>query len=544
MYSSKSLLKESSLKQWLPISIVMGLAIILRLYQLNTESVLYDEMLSIRDTENFYFSFPYIRPLYFMILKFWMQFGSSDAWLRSISVIFGTGAIWLTYRLGCRVVGQATGVIAALMMALSPLFINHSQEIRMYGLIKFLSVGGTLALCHFLERPSFVSLGIWTVARIGLLLSNANNVLILLPDTILLAWQYRKQWRWLLISAMSMGLICLAFLPVVIALTSGGSYDNYMESTVAEYSKPGLILVLGELTQMTVYWPMRHLLNSNKVILENNQLSDDSLLSNLLSTQTLSLLFYAGFTLVLIAVMGMAIFSLIADQKRSEKLRWVAAWAILPTACTLILSYISNPIWKPRYLLFVDPYFLILLATGFMVIWHWRRFLALFIAIAYFIAVSGGLNSYYTTLYRTDWKGAIASITINEQPNDAIMVYAPPLGYNYAFKRYYQGSLPVYRVGPRDQIPRFEADQQAFRVQVGEGESSPTPNRLWLLCWSYCKQTREMDQLTQILLGESFEVKDSQMFKSLESSLVGVDLRTPTSDQVTSTQGDHSRDIS
>ncbi|MDY7020802.1 MAG: glycosyltransferase family 39 protein [Cyanobacteriota bacterium] len=544
MYSSKSLVKESSLKQWLPIAIVMGLAIILRLYQLGTESVLYDEMLSIRDAENFQFTFPYIRPLYFMLLKFWMQFGSSDVWFRSISLIFGTGAIWLTYRLGCRVVGQSTGVIAALIMALSPLFINHSQEIRMYGLIKFLSVGGTLALCHFLERPSFLSLGIWTVARIGLLLSNANNVLILLPDTILLAWQYRKQWRWLLISAMSMGLICLAFLPVAIALTTGGSFGNYMESTAAEYSKPGLILILGELTQMTVYWPMRHLLKSNQVVLANNQLSDDSLLSNLLSTQTLSLLFYAGFTLVLIAVMGIALFSLIADRRRSEKLRWVAIWAILPTICSLIISYTSDPIWKPRYLLFVDPYFLILLATGFIVVWHWRRALALFIAIAYFIAVSGGLNAYYTTLYRTDWKGAIAEIMINEQPNDAIMVYAPPLGYNYAFKRYYQGSLPVYRVGPRDQIPRFKADQQAFRVQSGESESSSTPNRLWLLCWSYCQQSREMDQLTQILLGESFEVKDSKTADGMESDVVRVDLRTPTSDQVTSIQHDHSRDIS
>ncbi len=525
MYNSKYLLKDSSIRQWLPISLVMLLAIILRLVQLDTESVLYDEMLSIRDTENFQLSFPYNRPLFYMLLNFWMRFGTSDAWLRSMSVLFAVGAIWLTYRLGCRVVGEATGIIAALMMAVSPLFLNHSQEIRMYGLIMFLSVAGTLALCHFLERPTYTTLGLWMLARIGLLLSNANNVLILLPDTILLAWQYRKQLHWFVVSAISMMLVCLAFFPVVLSMTTGGAFDDYMETTVADYSKPGVLLVTGELTQMTVYWPMRHLLKSNEIVLENNELGDSNLLSNIFSTQTFSLLFYAGFTLVLLAVLGVALFSLFADRQRSEKLRWVAAWAILPTVCTLIISYISNPIWKPRYLLFVDPYFLILLATGFVIIWHWRRLLGIVIAVAYLVAVSGGLSAYYGTLYRTDWKGAVQMITDNEQPNDVILVFSPPLGYNYAFKRYYRGSLPVYNVGHKNQIPRFEADRSSFRVQ-GEGESPQTPDRLWLFCWSHCKQTAEMDQMSRVFLGESFETEKTQQFRNMEESVIHVSLKT------------------
>jgi hypothetical protein len=116
-------------------------------------------------------------------------------------------------------------------------------------------------------------------------------------------------------------------------------------------------------------------------------------------------------------------------------------------------------------------------------------------------------------------------IRSNEQPNDVILVYSPPVGYDYAFKRYYQGSLPVYRVGPKDQIPQFQADRQSFRMQ-GEGESPETPDRLWLFCWSYCKQTAEMDELSRIMLGESFETEQTQMFKSLEASWVGVSLRT------------------
>ena len=531
MYNSKFLLKDSSIKQWLPITIVMGLAIVLRFYQLGIEGVHIDEMLSIRDSEDFQFSFPYNRPLFYMLLNFWMQFGSSDAWLRSMSVVFAVGAVWLTYRLGRRVVGESTGVIAALIMALSPLFINHAQEIRMYGLIIFLSVAGSLALCHFLERPTYLTLGLWILARIGLLLSNANNVLILLPDTILLAWQFRKQLHWFVVSAVSMGLICLSFLPVVLSMTAGGEYNDYVELTADLYSKPGLLVIVGELVQVTVYWPLRNLLNSNTIALESEGLSDTSLLSTLFSTQTLSLLFYAGFTLILLALLAVALYSLVADQQRSEKLRWVAFWGLLPVTCTLILSYISDPIWKSRYLLFVDPYLLILLAAGFVMIWYWRRLLGIVIAVVYIVAVSGGLSAYYTTSYRTDWKGAVEIIEENKQPNDAILVYSIPLGYNYAFQRYYQGSLPVYHVEFKNQIPQFQADKQSFRVQGGE-ESPQTPDRLWLLCWSNCnKQAAELDRMSQVLLGESFEIQDRQVLKSLEYVWIDLSLRTPNSTQ-------------
>lgn len=146
--------KTARLQQWLPIALVLLLAATLRFYQLGTESLWIDEIYSIRDAR----SLPTnllnnTRPLYYLLLGVWMQFGSSEAWLRGLGVIFGVGSVFLIYLLGFRLSGKATGLVAALLLSLSPLAINHSQEVRMYMLSVCLGLGGTLALSHGLERP-------------------------------------------------------------------------------------------------------------------------------------------------------------------------------------------------------------------------------------------------------------------------------------------------------------------------------------------------------------------------------------------------------
>ncbi len=505
----------NSWKQWLPISFIMGLALVLRLYQLGTEGLLYDEMLSFRDAENFQFTFPYNRPLYFILLQFWMQFGQSEAWLRSLSIPFAIGAIFLTYLLGCRVLGKSTGLMAALMMTLSPLFINHAQEIRFYSLICFLSVAGTLALCYALERPTYPAILWWTVTRILLLVSNANNVLILLPDTLLIAWKYRNKLQEILKFGTALLLICLSFVPILMTLFGGDAYANYMATTAADYSKPGLLVVLGELTQVTVYWPLRHLMESSQIVLATDARTDTSLLKSLFSFQALELLFYAGFTLILLGILGIALLSLVVGKKRSDQLRWIATWALLPTICTLVMSYVSDPIWKSRYLLFIDPYFLILLAAGFLVIWNWRRKLAVGIAIAYFVAVSGGLLHYYATLYRNDWPGAIQAIESNEKPGDVGVIYSRNISYEYSFEPNYEGQMPIYSIQFYDQVARFEKNPESFLVQ-GERDTTTTPDRLWLACWEFCDDPAGIDRIFKQFMGEQFQIEKRQVFDSLE----------------------------
>ncbi len=526
MNQRQTAIKAIQLKPWLPLVMIVLLATVLRLYQLGTESLWVDEMLSIWDAErlNEILTFPYVRPFYFLLLAGWMKLGSSDIWLRGLSVILGIASVFLTYQLGRRLLGERIGQIAALMMALSPLFINHSQEIRMYTLVSFLSLGGTLALSYALERPTFISLSWWTVARIALLVTNVNTVLIVLPDLLIVCWTYRQKFQSLLAFAGGFAVTGLFFLPPFWALMFGGVSEEFMSNQVGDYSKPGLLQVVGMITQMIVYWPLRYLLESNQISLGKNELGDSSLFSSLFASQGLTLLYYAGFTALLCGLLGLAAIA-IFTQYRSEGLVWLAAWAFIPAIATLALSYLQGSIWFPRYLMFIAPYFLILVAGGFMVIWNWRKPAAVAIIVAYLIAVSGGLKDYYTNLYRNDWQGVAEFVQQNQQPEDVIVYYSVERFFDQSLPRYYQGSAPLYPINKPSADPLAPAYiQQELR------EISPVESRLWLVCWVFCRDQEGINNVFETLVGDDFTQESQTTFKSLEFDPVKVFLVTANSE--------------
>jgi uncharacterized membrane protein len=515
-------------KSWLPLGVIVLLATLLRFYQLGTESLWVDEMLSIGDTQrlNELLTLPYVRPFYFVLLAGWMQLGTSDVWLRGLSVILGIASVFLTYQLGHRLVGEATGQIAALFMALSPLFINHSQEIRMYTLVSFLSLAGTLALSYALERPTFANLAVWTAARTALLITNVNTVLIVLPDLLIVCWTYRQKIRTLFHFAIGFAVTGLFFLPPFWALTFGGVSEEFMSDQVGDYSKPGLLQVVGMITQFVVYWPLRYLLESNQISLGKGELGDASLLSGLLATQGLTLLFYAGFTALLCGLLGLALMAVLTKH-RSEHLVWLVAWALIPAIATFVLSYLQSSIWFPRYLMFIAPYFLILVAGGFMVIWNWRKPAAIAIVAAYLIAVSGGLKDYYTTLYRNDWQGVAEFIQQNEQPEDVIVYYSVQRFFNQSLPRYYKGSAPLYPINKPSADSLSAAD-----IQQELGSLPTVESRLWVVCWVFCQDQEGIENVFETLAGDNFTLENQTTFKSLEFDPVKVFLVSSDADPV------------
>ncbi|NEO45295.1 MAG: hypothetical protein F6K55_14635, partial [Moorea sp. SIO4A3] len=87
--SAETPIQADWLWQWIPIALILLLAAGLYLYQLGTESLWVDELYSVNDAKRLPGHLGLIRPLYYIILWLWMQFGTSDAWLRGLSVLFG-----------------------------------------------------------------------------------------------------------------------------------------------------------------------------------------------------------------------------------------------------------------------------------------------------------------------------------------------------------------------------------------------------------------------------------------------------------------------
>ena len=150
-------LKMMSLKKWLEtllsnrnmqiLILIVLLGAVLRLYQLGTESIWWDEAWTIYAVSQPFASMLSIvardvhPPLYFVILYPVVHlFGTSEAVMRLPAAIFGIMTIPLIYVVGTYFFSQREGLISAFLLSISVHHIYYSQEARMYTLVVLLSL--------------------------------------------------------------------------------------------------------------------------------------------------------------------------------------------------------------------------------------------------------------------------------------------------------------------------------------------------------------------------------------------------------------------
>ena len=484
-----------ALRSWISITLILFLAAMLYFYQLGTESLWIDEIFSIQYArDNNIFSFSLNRPLYFILLHFWMRLSSNEAWLRGLSVIFGLGSVFLTYILACRLYNRTTGLIAALLLTLSPLVINHSQEIRMYMLSMFLGLGGSLALTFFLERPKFLTCFWWLGLRILAVLTTPINTLLLIPDTALLRWKFNKQakltltnsrkWFWLSGILIIPSIIILKdVVPPLIDFLEGKNLDH----------KIGITAFFGGITRMTI-WHLESPLEQLSWFYEH--------------------IFFNLYAFVLIILLVVAWL----NWKKSIGLWWAIAWGFGPLIMIFSLSQVFTTLWGvDRYLLFTAPYIFIVLAIGFIKVWHWRKTAALIITVIYIMVVGGALVRYYTLPYREDWRGAVQKISVNENPGDVIALF--PNNYLPVLNYYYQGNSPIYTL---ERLPKEKVFQQIDKLFFEQmlRDLPQIKSRLWLVFASANTGFNDKNQVVETVVNEQFDVETYQIFNGIKLFLI------------------------
>lgn len=138
--------------------LILGLAALLRAYNLSGQSLWADEgnsavlarysLVEIAQRT----AFDIHPPLYYWLLKGWTaMFGSSEAGLRSLSVVLGLGLVYLVGLLGWRFFSPRAGLMAAFIAAVAPLQVYYAQEARMYMLLAFVTTLTALAALFYLH---------------------------------------------------------------------------------------------------------------------------------------------------------------------------------------------------------------------------------------------------------------------------------------------------------------------------------------------------------------------------------------------------------
>ena len=149
-------MRDRLLRSWEPLAIlgILLLATSLRLEVIGIRGLWQDEAFSLdaarrsvsdllvflRDTE------PH-PPGYYLLLSLWRRLVGEDlARLRALSVVFGLGAVLLTWRMGRAVFAPAIGIAGAALVAVNPFQIFASNELRMYMPLECASLAATWAL--------------------------------------------------------------------------------------------------------------------------------------------------------------------------------------------------------------------------------------------------------------------------------------------------------------------------------------------------------------------------------------------------------------
>lgn len=417
-----------ALYRWLPIALILLIATALFTYKLGAEGLWIDELFSIRDA-----SLPTLvdvykgvrqRPLYYLWLHVWMKLGSGDAWLRLPSVISAIVSVFLLYRLGRRIAGETEGLIAALLMSIAPLFIHHTQEVRMYVMSLGLGLAGTIFLADALlsqpsQKPSQKVMGGWALFRLLAIYTAPLNLMLLLPDAVLVLLRFRKERAALFSFAAWASLVVLLWSPSVLSIAEAAVPTSEFAVSRAQYlAPPGLDNLVYPLKFWMVPFPI-------------------------VRTGAAAHLFYRLFTLLVAGIVGAGLIR----KHKSPGLLWASAWFVLPLIPIIVFARISAQIWEPRYVVFVLPYLFILIAAGFTRLWwHWRM-AAIIAAAVYLFGMSWALGDYYTVQNRQDYRFNVETIEQLEQPGDAIVwgyAWEDPLRY------YYHGDAKTYWISMSD----------------------------------------------------------------------------------------------
>ena len=146
------------------ILLILTAGLILRLFKLD-QSLWLDEAINVTFVKNLnlhalvfdYSIGDFHPPLYHILLRGWvLLFGTSEIAVRLPSVILGLATVYVTYLIGKKLFDNKTALIAATLIATSPLHIYYSQESRMYMLAVFFATLSVYFFVSLLKKETLI----------------------------------------------------------------------------------------------------------------------------------------------------------------------------------------------------------------------------------------------------------------------------------------------------------------------------------------------------------------------------------------------------
>jgi uncharacterized membrane protein len=393
-----------------PLLLVTGIAAVVRGFRLGTRDLWLDEALSLHFATTYtstelLFRLPLTDPhppLYYLLLRGWTAlFGTSAVSGRTLSAVLGVAAVILLFCLVRDLFDTQTAALAALILAVAPFQIIHAQNIRMYPLTAFLTVGSIYCLRRLRGGWTWF----WTTAYIGsTLLLGYTHVyglfIIAAQNLSVLSRYYRfsaitdiSPKRWAILQTV-LGVLLLPWGAVLLRRVSLPA----AESALSWLTQPTPVEVL-----VTPFWWMHSGFATGIGVIE-----------------------LVPPALVAMAGLGGML------RRRSERLqavtvstdaeavRFLVLWMAVPVVLAAVISHLLRPVFLWRATIVAAPAYYILIARG-ITCFHSAHHRYILITLQT-VGMVVPLGAYYQAGDREAWRAVAADTASAVESDEAIVI--------------------------------------------------------------------------------------------------------------------------
>ncbi len=445
---------------WMWVAEITFVALVLRRYHLGVESFWFDEADIVRQAQQPLGAMldAFTRagengPLYTLLLHFWVAlFGTGETAVRTLPLIFGTATVPVIYWLGKRVGGTALGLLAAVLLAVSPFHVWHSQDAKMYTLVVLVTLLSTALYLQALETGSTRWWAAYVLATWVALFTHGLAILILAAQLIAtpLIWPRgaaasgvapgSRRRRWLI----ALLVLLVPFLPIAWERLYAWLVGNL---NGAWYTPTGLHDMLDALF---VKFALNRALPPWETV----------------GAWATGIVFAIG----------------LWPWARTRRRTW-AFLVVLWLAPILVFWLITLrvPLFQPRYLIIVLPFYLIFVAAGLVRLARVGlpvATAALLVLLTFQGAALAQIN-YSPQPQKEEWRQAIDYVKQHARLRDVIIV--DPGYLSTAVQLYYQGGCDLPAI-PIEAVPNLNTQDFGDRELASWLDTAITNHeRVWLI---------------------------------------------------------------
>ena len=342
---------------------------------------------------------------YFALLKLWTDLAASDAeWVARLpSALAAIALVVAVWRLGVLVEGQVTGLLAALLAALSPLVLQYAQQARPYALAMLAVTVAAIAALELDRRRSRAWLVVGTGASAVALSLHYMTFVVLGPLSLWALSRRALDWRARVGFCAVPAAVWLAWLPLAIP-----QQTDDRNAQVGEYGT----LTLGHLVRV-VAAPFDDRYSATVGVLKP----------------------------IAAAAVAAALVAVVVRSRRSRRpeLALMVAIPALQIVVLVAAAGVGIEVLNSRYMTFAVPFVLVAVATAVSAA---RAAVAVpGLAVLLVAAVVADAGSHRRSGFYADTRGVVDTIAASWRPGDVVLDEGT-LGVSFPLRWYAEKRLP------------------------------------------------------------------------------------------------------